>query len=624
LTVNTLTLWDSSAGPSQHEGLVYRWNGYSEKDSVHSLLRHVETHGERLRRKYLAWIHELGESRIDGKRLIDHLAFEDGLSYWWMTSLVEKSTWKSAAIIDAIRLLALEEIVVQQRPSKLRLVSANQCLHEVLTDLSQKLNLDYEWERLPNQTPRQLSLREVYHALPRPVQALISFVRHVRNCWPLRRAEKSGWFGGDQSVFFCSYFINIDPKAAEHAHFYSYFWGGMHGLLNRIGCQSNWLHVFLPSGTVPTPRAAMSWVQRFNQRRQEQGFHAFIDGYLSWRIVLRVLKRWFKLTLISYRLKEIKHAFRPPGSRVSLWPLLRGDWHSSMRGPVAISELLWIELFDKALQDVPHQKRGLYLCENQPWERALIHAWRKHGHDQLIAVVHSTVRFWHLSYFSDPRTLRSSDPRPMPQPDFTALNGKAAVDAYLNIDYPKGIVECEALRFIHANDSRIEHTAKKADGEEVKVLILGDYTSSCTTRMLKLLEAAVPQISDRFTYTVKPHPSTPVVAADYPSLNLRIVEGPLNSILRDFDISFSSNRTSAGLDAYLIGMLVVVMLDETELNFSPLRGRSDVSFVSTPEELAAALQTASQGAAANPDGNDFFFLDPELPRWKRLLTPAAG
>ncbi len=89
------------------------------------------------------------------------------------------------------------------------------------------------------------------------------------------------------------------------------------------------------------------------------------------------------------------------------------------------------------------------------------------------------------------------------------------------------------------------------------------------------------------------------------------------------DTAYSSNMTSAAVDAYLTGLPVVVMLEETELNFSPLRGQPGVRFVSTPEELAESLQTADQGMAKGPDHNEFFFLDPELPRWQRLLSSAS-
>ena len=621
---NSITLWDTRADLSGHAGLIYRWYGYSENNSAYSLLRYVEIHGERLRRKYLAWIHELGESRIHGKRLIDHLVLEDGLSYWWMTLFVEKNLWKSPSIIDAIRLLALEEIVVQQKPGKLRLVSVNRRLHEVLSGLCQNLGIAYEWERLPDQSRPGLSIRGIYRALPQSVTALISLARYLRIRWPLRQADKLGWFGGDRSLFFCSYFFHMVSKLAEEGHFHSRYWEGLHGLMGRLGLSGNWLQLYYPHDAVPNPRVAMDWVQRFNQQRLEQGFHSFLDAYLCWRIVLRVLRRWLKLTLISWHLSGIKHAFRPPGSQFSLWPLMRGDWHTSMRGPVAISNLLWIELFDRALHDLSHQKKGLYLCENQAWERALIHAWRKHRHGQLIAVEHSTVRFWDLRYFTDPRTVRSSDPYPMPQADLMALNGKAAVDAYLSVDYPKeAIVECEALRYGYLNDIRPWHSSRQAMEGPIRVLILGDFLPSGTIKMLQLLEAAVSHISVLATYTVKPHSNFMVKSEDYPSLHVKIVMDPLGEILHDYDIAYSGNMTAAAVDAYLVGLPVVVMLDETELNFSPLRGQSDVRFVSTPEELAEVFETASQGIATNPDRNEFFFLDPELSRWTRILSSAG-
>ena len=619
-----LTLWDCSADPSSQEGTVYHWQGYSEESSIHSLLRYVETHSERLRCKYLAWIHDLGEHRIDDKRLIDHLAFECGLSYWWLTLFAEKSPWKSPSIIDAIRLLALEEIVLQKRPCKFRLVSANRCLHEVLSDLCQRLGIAYEWERLPAQSRRRLSFRGIYRVLPPSVSALIRLVHYFLTRWPFRQAEKSGWFGGGKSLFICSFFYNVDSALAGEGNFRSRLWGGLPGIMAQGGFSGNWLHLYVHCDTVSSPRVAMDWVKRFNQQRQEQGFHTFLDAYLSWPIVLRIFKHWIRLSIASWRLKGMKHAFRQEGSQLSLWPFMRNDWQISMRGSVAISNLLWLELFDRALRDLPHQAKGIYLSENQAWERALIHAWRKHGHGQLIAVQHSTVRFWDLRYFSDPRTVRSSAPYPMPQPDLTALNGKAAVDAYLAADYPKeAIVECEALRYGYLNDFRPRHLLRTVNEDSIRVLVLGDHMASGTIKMLQLLEKAARRMSTVATYTIKPHPNYLVKAADYPALHLRVVMDPLGDILHNYDIAYSSNTTSAAVDAYLASLPVVVMLDEAELNLSPLRGQTDVNFVGTPQELADALQAMSRSLGAQPDRKEFFFLDPDLPRWTRILSSAS-
>jgi surface carbohydrate biosynthesis protein (TIGR04326 family) len=625
LTVQNLTLWDSSGEPPENDGVVCRWSGYGQKDQIRSLLLYVETHGARLRKKYLSWIHELGESRIANRRLVDHLVLDNGLSYWWMTLLVEKSPWKSPWISDAIRLLALEEIIVECQPIALRLVSADLRLNEVLCRLCRNLHIRYEWQRLDRKSLWQLTLTEVYRELPQPLQALITLARHLRACWSLKRTEKAGWFGGERAILLCSYFLHLDEASCKNGRFYSRQWEGLPKLLQDRGFSINWLQHYLPSSAVPNARVAKEWVRSFNRQRPGTAFHCFLDAYLSLRIVFRVLRRWLGLNLIYSRLRPVEAAFQPTGSKLSLWPIMRRDWRASMCGTAAVRNLMWIELFDAALRDLPHQRKGLYLCEGQSWERAFIHAWRRHGHGQLIGVAHSTVRFWDLRYFADPRTVRSSDAYALPQPELTALNGNAAIDAYMCADYPReAIAECEAVRYCYLNDLRHRTALQKASADRIKVLILGDVAPTSTIKLLRLLEAAVDRTQTRATYTVKPHPYHMVRAESYPSLYLTVLTNRLAEILRDFDIAYSSSSTSAALDAYLAGLPVVVMLDVEELNLSPLRARPGVCFVSTPEELAASLQMHSDASIVQRDRTEFFFLDPELPRWKKLLDLESG
>lgn len=613
-------LWDSESRAPE-SGSVFLWNGYADSAGRHSVFGYCEEHAERLRARYGGWIHDLGEYSIDGVRVVEHLAIDGGFSYWWMTRFVEQSPWKSPAINDAIRVLALEEILAELKPAKFRLVSANPILHEVLHNLCLTMGIDYQWERIAVESRGRFGLRDAYHALPQPVQALASFARDLWTLWPLRRASGPNWFNGEQSFFICSYFMYLDSEQADAGHFYSRYWGGLPGLMGKLGLMENWLQLYRTHDAVPTPNDALDLTERFNLKRREEGSHAFLDTYLSWSIVLRVLKRWSKLTIASWQLRGIEIAFRPQGSSVSLWPLMRGEWYASMRGPDAFSNLLSIELFDRALRDIPHQKKGLYLCENQAWERALIHAWRKHGHAMLIAVPHSTQSFWDLRYFRDPRAFDSSATCRLPQPDRTAVNGQAALETFIRGNHPReAIVECEALRYIYLNNLCPRPTSRKASGDPIKVLILGEYLSSGTVKMLNLLEAAVAGMAAPAMFTVKPHPNCLVKSGDFPALHLKVVQEPLGKILHQFDVAYSSNMTSAAVDAYLAGLPVVVALDETKLNYSPLRGRPGVRFVSTSKELAAALALADQWTAREFNHDEFFFLDSELPRWQKILS----
>jgi surface carbohydrate biosynthesis protein (TIGR04326 family) len=615
-----LLLWDSADEPPASSSLTYLWNGYAETDSVFSLLRHVEVRGEHFRGKYLGWIHGLGETLIDGRRLVDHLVLENGFSYWWMTLLVEQSIWKSPEIKDALRLFALEEIIVERRPTRVHLASANRTLHEGLDILCRNLGVPYEWEKIPEPFVRKPSFRAIFRSLPQIVRGLVTLVRDVRVRWPLRKTEKMSWFDGNDALFFCSYLANLDMDAAQRGTFHSYYWNALHGLLNRKAQRTNWLQVFTPCTAVPAASDAAGIVERFNRRRDDQGFHTFVEAHLSWQVVLRVLRRWFKLFVISHHVRSIRQSFRPAGSCLSFWPLMKKDWYASMHGAVAVSNLLWLELFDLALRDIPHQRKGFYLCENQAWERAMVHAWRKHGHGRLIAVPHATVRFWDLRYFNDVRTIFSTAPAPMPQADLVAVNGRVVANTFRDMGFPmERVVECEALRYGHLDDLQGFHSKRPATGT-LRVLVLGDYLPVCTTRMMQLLEQAARHVSVPTIYHMKPHPVCLVGGKDFPSLRLEIVTERLGKNLREYDVAFASNLTSAAVDAYLAGLPVVVMLDPTELNLNALRGCPGVRFVSTPEDLAEGLQAVPRESTESPDRNDFFFLDPQLSRWSRLLS----
>jgi len=294
-----------------------------------------------------------------------------------------------------------------------------------------------------------------------------------------------------------------------------------------------------------------------------------------------------------------------------------------MQGPASFNNLLWLDVCDRAMADLPRQERGLYLCENQAWERAFIHAWRKHGHGRLIGVAHSTVRFWDLRYFSDPRTLLTREENSLPQPDRMALNGRAAVESFRAVGYPEAsVVECEALRFSYLADGALGRPARPLRSP-ARVLVLGDYHEASTVRLLRLLQCAAPDVRVPVEYFVKSHPSFTVDPGDYPGVALKVVTDPLERILTDFDIAYSSNATSAAVEAFLYGLPVIVSLDETGLNVSPLRGQSGVQFVSSPPELRMALEAGASGGAPRGNPGELFFLDPELPRWKRVVRMGA-
>jgi surface carbohydrate biosynthesis protein (TIGR04326 family) len=586
----------------------------------------MEANGLRVRKKYLAFIHDLGESRIAGKRVVDHLDMGDGFSLWWMTLLAEKSPLKSPRIYDCLRLIALEEILLEKSPSAVSLITSNKALSQAIGRLCKNLKMDFNWRR--GATARKCSLRRIYEALPEPMRGLIS-LRHIVKYWKLRTLERPKWFSGEDAIFVGSYFVHLDPTLCERGQFHSRQWGGLPKFLRDGGRMTNWIQLFLFSSVVPSVATGLRWMCQFNKDANNQGFHAFLESYLTLRKVLGALKQWLWLNTVSWRLRDIQSAFNPKGSAVWLWPMLRSDWQSSLNGPVAISNCLWIALFDAVLADMPRQRTGIYLYENQAWEKALLRAWRKHGHGNIVGVQHATVPFWHLYYFDDPRSLTAKQNCAMPLPDRLAANGAKAWEAFSGTGYPiERLVEAEALRYQNVSEVNRTHEPNSAQcalvnpSESIKVIILGDLLPRSMDHLLTLVEQTV--LNYRlagYKFTLKSHPGFSVNLADYPGLEADETNDDLGRILGKYDIAIAANSTSASVDAFLAGLPVIIGLNGDELNLSPLRGQTGALFVGSCEELAEALQTTYGGVATvNSERAEFFFLNPHLARWNRLLA----
>ena len=616
-----ITIWDSAHSPVSAENeLLYTWNGYAEYDNIRSIFGYVEANDDRIRSNYLAWIYDLGEFSIKGKKIAEHFVFEDGFSYWWMTLFVEKSPWTQPAIIDAIRIFALNEIISKENPECVKLATANYELHLVIEGLCEKKQISYEWVKETTSEKKNNRLAKVYSRLPLFIQSFLTIGRYIFLRWPLRKIGKIKWTGNEESIFFCSYFFNLEAKQTSQGHFYSKQWGSLPALAQNLDLQQNWLQIYYAHDDIPDAKKAVKFAKDFSKDSSINGVHAFVDSFLSVKIFVNVITNYCKLWLRTKRIGNIEMAFTPQGADFSLWPIMKKDWARTLIGPLAIHNLFYVSLFDKALQSAPHQKKGLYLFENLSWESAFIHMWRKHGHGKLIAVAHATVRYWDTRYFFDPRAILSKNVIKLPQADLVALNGKLSIDNFTRLGYPKErIVECEALRYLHFNNNLISSNKEKRQGGPLRILILGDYMPSGTINMLRLLQDAFHSKIDNVEFTIKPHPNYSIQTKDYLSLNLSILTDQLQKILHKYDIALSSNMTSASVDACLAGLPVIIVLEESELNFSPLRGNSNVVFVSNASELKKAIRRS--GSSVSSGGIDeLFFLDHNLPRWKKIIS----
>lgn len=616
-----LLLWDAEGSPPVGDWTTVLWSSFGEANdaSVISISKLVEEQADALRARYLAWIYELGETHIDGKRLVDHLELRPGFSYWWMTSLTQKFNASGTSQIDnAIKAFALESFVSEHKPTSIVLVSGNRKIASTVKNFCQNLRLRFTWNfEKPPEKPKPIS-RIIYRSLPYPMQALIYFLWYLFKSLPLLRAGRVAAPGFNGEITFVDVLVHLDKKSFITKKFVSNYWSTLVDKLFHWNVKTNWLHNYFYSESIPSFVLAQEINGCFNKCASNIQSHALIEANLSLSVFITALKDYFRTSGASFHLSTASRHFLPAGSALDLWPLFKHEWIDSLRGQGAMVNCLRISLYEKTLSGIPCQKLGIYIQENQPWEMILIHAWRAAGHGKIIGTPHTTVRYWDLRYFYDSRSYERTGENILPIPDLVAVNGPVAKKLYIDGGYPAPqVTEVEALRFLHLLSRTSAHAPRKSPSKTMNVLVCGDFLSSTNHKILSWLAIAVQSLPPETSYVLKPHPAYSIRLSDFPHLPLRISDTPLAELLADCDVVFTSNITSAAVDAYCSGIPVIQMLDGNAFNMSPLRGLKGVVYVTNPMELAETLRNARnrERVVAKP----YFYLDEELPRWRKLL-----
>jgi len=601
------------------------WSGFEEdlSSSVISIPKIVESHAEEFRAQYLSWIYELGEKKYRNRRVVDHLQLHPGFSYWWMSLITEKSNFsKSPQINNAIKLLALQRWLVGREITRLELVSGNAELSTVLKVWCDNNGIRFFWKRIINTDTKQPTIfRLRYRYLPLPLQAIFWLTYRLVTRWHLAGVGVTQWRQSHADTAFVSYLDNLVPEVVEQGEYESHYWGNLPNSLASDGLSSRWLHIWAKDKVVPTVKVAKKMVERFNRTKDTKQVHVTLDSFLGIHTVWNTLVAWLGL---QWKARKIESELsKHNGATFNMWPLLRNDWLNSIKGPTSMNNLLMFNLFEAAFVDIPELKQGCYLQEKQNWEIGFIAAWRHANHNELIGVLHSTIRFWDLRHFFDVRNYQRTDTLNLLLPSKVAANGPVAKMLYLEGGYPSDqIVDVEALRYLYLENT-VQKTPSIQTGKDSikRLLVLTDYSPKITKKQMELLEN-VAQVVLGWEIVIKPHPNCPVSLELYPQLKALgaiVTDKVISKMLVDYNVAYTSPVTSAAVDAYCAGLQVISVLDPATLHLGPLRDISCVNYIGTSEELLDALISLDKHCDNQNPPPDYFALDQDIPKWKQLL-----
>jgi len=617
----SILVWDSVESPLSGYRRVLLWKSFdceAYPDAI-SMPKVIEQNADELKKQYLKFVYDIGIKKLNGETVIDHMQIREGFNYWWMTLIVEKCNYsKSTWINDAIRLLAFEKIIKKESIHKITLATSNELLIKSFRLLCLKNQIEIELQNLPNVESSKSKFRRFYALLPLSLQAISSFCFNIVRRWSLRGVGLKEWKSTTGDITFFSYFFNIVQESAEKGQYKSGYWGHLPDSLIQENISTNWLHIYVKDSVFPSAKKAAELIRKFNKSRECKQTHATLGTFLGWKVIWNTLLDWRLIFQVG---KEVEDLNLDNDAAGYLWPLIEMDIKKSLIGSTVLVNLLNFNLFEEALRLLPKQKKGVYLQENQSWEFGLIQAWKAKTRETLIGVPHSTVRFWDLRYFFDSRSYNGKRSNQIPRPTKIAVNGQLMRKSYLEGGYNYDeLLNVEALRYLYLNTDDVKNI-NFYNNDCFVVLVLGDYLAENTRYQIKILEKAFSKLFSNIKLIVKPHPNCPIIPSDFPGLKMEITMDSISSLSPKCNIAYTSNVTSAAIDAYCACIPVISVLNPQTLNMSPLMGFEGVEFASNADELVNAINTIKIGQKNNKKcQDDVFWLDSKLPMWKEILN----
>jgi surface carbohydrate biosynthesis protein (TIGR04326 family) len=157
---------------------------------------------------------------------------------------------------------------------------------------------------------------------------------------------------------------------------------------------------------------------------------------------------------------------------------------------------------------------------------------------------------------------------------------------------------------------------------KLRILLCGDIDPESTNAMLHCVKEATEQIlisgGIQLDITYKSHPVMHDNMNGCQIHGITETKENIKDIIHNFDIMIASDSTSAAVEAYQAGLKVIVFTYTQRLNFSPLKGVKNVSFVMRGEELSSVL-TDKNLLEKQAETETFFWSDPALPRWRAIF-----
>jgi len=595
----TFILWNLKPLPKHNnsKSTIIFWNNSSiiEDDFQISISKFIEENRSLVKDEYLKWINDLSQR----SNLNSYFSTDSNYSLWLSSILLSKQVMSRSYNSEILKLIAFNFYVKKNSINRIRIESDNYKLNSILYKYCTENKIEIcNSENLKfHEKPTLSFLKSLLYAFSWIFRFYVKTIN-------IRRLSENFFSNHNAKITIFTYFDNSSISSSNE----NKYWIGLNKYLKSNNISSNWIHLSSINDTsVKSIRVNEKFKNDYkNSNKNEK--HLLLNEFMSLHIFFKSFVIWIKLVLRFIRYKKNISIPKICGFNVEL--LLNNDLQNSLIGQYSISNITYFNLIKKALKTLPKQELCLYPYENQSWEYSLLFNWKKFFGSKIIGNAHSSVRYWDLRYFNHKDYFVKNFNYSFP--DLISVNSSMAKKYLINSGTPTNkIVEVEALRYNYILD--LDTIVKYKKNKEI--LILGDYSKSITEELLEIVYQTFKDVDD-INFSLKFHPLCILDLSKYEKINFKIINNTISEIINNYEVCLSSESTTAAIEFWEKDKNLITYV--SGINFSPLLGCKNVSFVYNRNELYKSILSNLKISKPN-SANNYFILNKEIPIWTKII-----
>lgn len=261
------------------EKIIIFWESYTTIDKNISILDYIEKNSDLIKKKYISLVEEIGFYEINGQILHEIFLIEKNFSYWWVTDIYEKSLYKQSSINEILKLLALQEIIKQNKIKKIQIQGYSEKTFNSIKEICKNDDILLEGRKHKSTYFKKIFILNIF----------FSFLNFLRFLFKRTTFIKSNVNKENIKNLFCTYFAYINFTKLKKNLYSSEYWGELLDENNKKIEKSHFLHIFFPSKKI-SYKEAINAMKKINKNTTNK--HFFIEEFFSYRIFYKIIKFW--------------------------------------------------------------------------------------------------------------------------------------------------------------------------------------------------------------------------------------------------------------------------------------------------------------------------------------------